>query len=70
LYISEHITFQISDTNFVVTIVLGDESVKLLLWYINTFSGSSEDIWFPVSEVSEYDSSPSTIVTTKFVSEI
>ena len=26
MYISEHITFQISDTNFVVTIVLGDES--------------------------------------------
>ena len=45
-------------------------NVKLLLWYINTFSRSSDDSWYPVSEISEYDSSPSTIVTTKFVSEI
>jgi len=44
--------------------------VKLLSWYINTFSRSSDDIWYPFSEISECDSSPSTILTTKFVPEI
>jgi len=42
LYISEHITFQISDTNFVVTIVLGDESYSEISETGNQIS--SEDL--------------------------
>ena len=42
MYISEHITFQISDTNFVVSIVLGDESHSEISE--NEYQISSEDL--------------------------
>ena len=42
MYISEHITFQISDTNFVVSIVLGDESHSEISE--NGYQISSEDL--------------------------
>jgi len=42
LYISEHITFQISGTNFVVSIVLGDESHSEISE--NGYQISSEDL--------------------------